>query len=167
MSGSVLDGKVVGNITDKYIDFIDYLAGWGFKYDINDKLNATYVINSGTTTPIQLKQDGSFEFEVGSDYNNDPIVISVQDAAGNSADLFVINGYDVETTEETTEEVVIEEETVTTEESIVEEATTEETTEEAVIEEETVTTEESIVEEVTIEETTEEVVIEEETVTTE
>jgi len=90
---SISDGKVVGNIIDKYIDYNQVLAPYGFDYDLNEKLNASYVITkdgvAGSSTPIQLNDDGLFEFEIGSD--NELITITVKDASGNVGEVIIEN----------------------------------------------------------------------------
>ncbi len=85
IESEVSNGVVKGQVVDKYIDYNEILS---FSYDLNDKLNASYVITkdgtAGDSVEFNLEQDGSFEIPVA-DLNpeTDRVVVTVVDAAGN------------------------------------------------------------------------------------
>lgn len=85
IAGEVAEGKMTGQVTDKYIDYIDVLAPYGLSYDLNTKLSASYVLTNagveGEAVPFTLNQDGSFEIELTEDAQK--VTVNVEDAAGN------------------------------------------------------------------------------------
>nr|WP_298472152.1 S8 family serine peptidase [uncultured Psychrobacillus sp.] len=85
IAGSVKDGVATGKVTDKYITYNEELYLYGLEYDLNTKLNASYVatINGKTMEPVKfnLAQDGAFTFPVTAGTNS--IKVVVKDAAGN------------------------------------------------------------------------------------
>ncbi|WP_405099300.1 S8 family serine peptidase [Oceanobacillus sp. FSL H7-0719] len=88
VSGEAAENKITGQVTDKYIGYIDVLAPYGIGYDLNTKLTASYVItNDGAESdslPLTLEQDGSFEIDL--DQEADKVTVKVEDAAGNSGE---------------------------------------------------------------------------------
>lgn len=93
IAGEVAENKLAGQVTDKYIDYIDVLAPYGLDYDLNTKLSASYVITSdgvaGNAVPMTLNQDGSFEIDLPQEANS--VTVNVEDAAGNKGQTkFVI-----------------------------------------------------------------------------
>ncbi|WP_342567596.1 S8 family serine peptidase [Psychrobacillus sp. FSL K6-4046] len=91
IAGSVKDGVATGKVTDKYITYNEELYLYGLEYDLNTKLNATYVatVNGVPAAPVKfnLAQDGSFTFPVATGTNS--IKVVVQDAAGNVGEALI------------------------------------------------------------------------------
>ncbi len=86
ISGSVIAGKAVGRIIDKYIDYNKELLKYDIPYDLNAKLHASYQLNgTGESVPITLEQNGAFSFELP-DFQGgrDSITLTVTDEAGNT-----------------------------------------------------------------------------------
>lgn len=85
ISGDVEDSKITGQVTDKYIDYIDVLNPYGLGYDLNTKLSASYTFiidgEESEAHQLTLEQDGSFDIEL--DPEADKVTIYVEDAAGN------------------------------------------------------------------------------------
>ncbi|WP_422123961.1 S8 family serine peptidase [Planococcus sp. X10-3] len=85
IAGTFEDLQITGQVEDKYIEYNEELTGYGLDYDLNDKLNASYVTteNGKTSEPVQfnLAQDGSFTFPVTE--ATDSVTVVVEDAAGN------------------------------------------------------------------------------------
>ncbi len=86
ISGEVNESKISGQVTDKYIDYIDVLTPYGLQYDLNTKLSASYIVTSdgveGNAVPLTLNQDGSFEIDLPE--GAEKVSVLVDDAAGNS-----------------------------------------------------------------------------------
>lgn len=91
ITGSVAEGVATGQVTDKYIDYNEELYAYGLEYDLNDKLNATYIatLNGEVQAPVafELIQDGSFTFPVTAETNAVSVVI--KDAAGNIGEALI------------------------------------------------------------------------------
>lgn len=88
IEGTVADGALTGQVTDKYIDYNEELEKYGLDYNLNEKLRATYTVTKngevGQPTPFTLNQDGSFNIPFEQlNANTDAVTIIVQDAAGN------------------------------------------------------------------------------------
>lgn len=86
--GTVNGKKVIGKVTDKYIDYNKELAKYNSAYEINDKLKASYRISANgkekAAVPFKLASDGSFNFPI-SISDKEEIIIRIEDAAGNIA----------------------------------------------------------------------------------
>ncbi|MFE8698109.1 S8 family serine peptidase [Cytobacillus sp. FJAT-53684] len=96
VNGSVADGKVTGQITDKYIVYNDELALYGLEYDLNEKLKASYVITkngeAAEAVLFQLEQDGSFALTLeGFNEETDTVSVLVEDAAGNKSEATTLS----------------------------------------------------------------------------
>ncbi|MFJ5768842.1 S8 family serine peptidase [Psychrobacillus sp. NPDC093180] len=89
VAGSVKDGVATGQVTDKYIEYNEELYLYGLEYDLNDKLNASYVVNGDTANAVEfdLAQDGSFSFPVTAD--TDSVKVVINDAAGNVGEALI------------------------------------------------------------------------------
>ncbi|HSP21185.1 MAG TPA: S8 family serine peptidase [Planococcus sp. (in: firmicutes)] len=85
ISGSVLAGKAVGRVIDKYIDYNKELIRFELPYDLNSKLHASYQLNGqGDAVPVTLDQTGAFAFPLpGFTEGTDSITLTVTDEAGN------------------------------------------------------------------------------------
>ncbi len=100
ISGSVDGDKLSGNVDDQYMEFNDVLVDYGWDFDLNDKLNASYVVTSngeaGDEVPLTLNQDGSFEIDVPE--GAEMVTVTVEDAAGNrgEAEFEIEQGEDPE-----------------------------------------------------------------------
>jgi minor extracellular serine protease Vpr len=85
------EGSITGQVTDKYIDYVDVLAPYGLAYNVNTKLKATYVATiegvEQAAIPFELNQDGSFELPIVEAAST--ITITVADVAGNVSETFV------------------------------------------------------------------------------
>lgn len=85
IAGEVAENKLIGQVTDKYIDYNDVLKQYGLQYELNTKLKASYVVTTDGTdaaaVPFTLNQDGSFEVEVTKEAEK--VTVHVEDAAGN------------------------------------------------------------------------------------
>lgn len=90
IAGAYNNGKVSGEVTDKYLDYNDVLMAYGMDYDINEKLRAKYVITKNgvaeAAIPFDLNQDGTFTLDVGELTENDTVKVIVEDAAGNKGE---------------------------------------------------------------------------------
>ncbi|MCM3744115.1 S8 family serine peptidase [Sporosarcina luteola] len=95
IEGSFHVGSVIGKVKDKYIDYNAVLSKYGLEYDLNEKLKVSYETSiNGVGTgkkPIQLKQDGSFNFnidavEFNKITNSVKVTVFVHDAAGNTSE---------------------------------------------------------------------------------
>ncbi|MEK3978670.1 S8 family serine peptidase [Psychrobacillus sp. FSL K6-2836] len=144
ITGSVAEGTVTGQVTDKYIDYNEELYLYGLEYDLNEKLNASYVATvAGEETAavdFNLNQDGSFSFPVTAE--TESVKVIIEDAAGNKGEQ-VIEGFALQTEPAKTEEPVAPEEGTTPEEPTAPEEGT--TPEEPVAPEEPTTPEEPVV----------------------
>ncbi len=94
IESEVSNGVVAGQVIDKYLDYNAVLTPYGYGYDINDKLSASYVVMSdgvaGDAIEFDLEQDGSFEFSVADiDPETETVVVTVEDAAGNIGESLV------------------------------------------------------------------------------
>ncbi|MER2236839.1 MAG: S8 family serine peptidase, partial [Psychrobacillus sp.] len=91
ITGSVKDGVATGKVTDKYITYNEELYLYGLEYDLNAKLNASYIatVNGVPAAPVifDLSQDGAFTFPVATGTNS--IKVVVQDAAGNVGEAVI------------------------------------------------------------------------------
>ena len=96
--------EFTGNLVDKYIDYQTVLAQNELGYNVNTKLSTTFeakdeagnVVSDGD---VLLEQDGTFAFDVtGLQDGNNEVLISVEDAAGNTSSASFIVSY--EATEE-------------------------------------------------------------------
>ncbi|TQR21381.1 hypothetical protein FG384_03330 [Psychrobacillus vulpis] len=91
ITGSVKDGVATGKVTDKYIEYNEELYLYGLEYDLNDKLNASYIatINGNTASAVDfdLAQDGSFTFPVTA--GTDSVKVVIKDAAGNIGEALI------------------------------------------------------------------------------
>lgn len=91
ITGSVAEGIVTGQVTDKYIDYNEKLNEYGLQYDLNDKLQASYIstVNGEVQAPVtfKLNQDGSFTFPVTDDTN--AVTVIINDAAGNVGEAII------------------------------------------------------------------------------
>ncbi len=91
VTGSVKEGVATGQVTDKYIEYNEELYLYGLEYDLNEKLNASYITTvNGEATPavdFDLAQDGSFTFPVAD--GADSVKVIVKDAAGNVGEKLV------------------------------------------------------------------------------
>lgn len=91
VSGNVVDGMATGQVTDKYIDYNAALAVYDLAYDVNSKLQASYVakVNGEVLEPVafELNQDGSFAFPVTAE--TEAISVVVKDAAGNVGEALI------------------------------------------------------------------------------
>ncbi|QUG40575.1 S8 family serine peptidase [Psychrobacillus sp. INOP01] len=85
ITGAVTEGVVTGQVTDKYIDYNEELSLYGLEYDLNEKLNASYIatVNGVETAAVDfdLDQDGSFSFPVTAE--TESVKVIIKDAAGN------------------------------------------------------------------------------------
>ncbi|CAM5183677.1 Peptidase inhibitor I9 OS=Ureibacillus acetophenoni OX=614649 GN=SAMN05877842_101116 PE=3 SV=1 [Ureibacillus acetophenoni] len=88
IAGTVSEGIVTGQVTDKYIDYNAELAKYGLDYDLNEKLKASYVatINgvAGSPVPFNLAQNGSFSFLIP--VGAESVTVIINDAAGNKGE---------------------------------------------------------------------------------
>lgn len=86
ISGDVVEGTLAGQVTDDYLHYIDVIAGWGYSYDLNEKLSASYTATfdgvENDPEQFDLNPDGSFELEVPE--GAEKVTIHILDAAGNS-----------------------------------------------------------------------------------
>lgn len=86
ISGEVNENKLTGQVTDDYIHYIDVLAGWGYSYDLNEKLSASFSVTvdgvENDQVAFELEQDGSFELAVPE--GAEKVTVYIVDAAGNS-----------------------------------------------------------------------------------
>ncbi|GGA88600.1 S8 family serine peptidase [Ornithinibacillus halotolerans] len=86
ITGEVAENKITGQVSDDYLHYIDVLADWGYSYDLNEKLSASYsFINEDVESdPVEfvLEQDGSFEIDVPE--SAEMVTVHILDAAGNS-----------------------------------------------------------------------------------
>lgn len=86
IDGTVEEGQLTGKVTDKYIEFNEELKKYELAYDLNDKLQASYIVTKDgkeqDAVPFTLEQDGSFaeELDLAGVTN---VAVHVQDAAGN------------------------------------------------------------------------------------
>ncbi|MFD1031878.1 S8 family serine peptidase [Metaplanococcus flavidus] len=91
IAGTVEDGQATGQVADKYIEYNVELALYGLDYDLNEKLDATYITteNGETSEPVQfdLAQDGSFTFPVTDATTS--VTVVVTDAAGNVGEALI------------------------------------------------------------------------------
>ncbi|WP_082355369.1 S8 family serine peptidase [Bacillus sp. FJAT-22090] len=91
ITGSVKDGIATGHVTDKYIEYNEELYLYGLEYDLNEKLNASYIatINGNTAAAVDfdLAQDGSFTFPVTA--GTDSVTVVIKDAAGNVGEALI------------------------------------------------------------------------------
>lgn len=98
IAGSVENGQATGQITDKYIEYNAELALYGLSYNLNDKLNASYVTteNGVDSAPVDfdLEQDGSFAFPVTDATTK--VTVTVADAAGNSGEAVIFEREEAE-----------------------------------------------------------------------
>lgn len=85
ISGEVADNKIAGQVTDDYLHYIDVLAAWGYSYDLNSKLSASYTVTfdgvEHDSEAFTLEQDGSFEIDVPE--GAEKVTVHILDAAGN------------------------------------------------------------------------------------
>lgn len=91
IAGGVENGQATGQITDKYIDYNTELKKYGLDYDLNEKLNASYVTTKdgqkSEPVALNLSADGSFTFPVTKATNT--VTVFVKDAAGNTAEALI------------------------------------------------------------------------------
>ncbi|MFJ7970273.1 S8 family serine peptidase [Psychrobacillus sp. NPDC096389] len=91
IEGSVKDGVATGQVTDKYIEYNEELYLYGLEFDLNDKLNASYIatVNGETAEAVDfdLAQDGSFTFPVTTE--TDSVKVVILDAAGNKGEALI------------------------------------------------------------------------------
>lgn len=91
IAGSVEAGQATGQVTDKYIDYNEELVLYGMNFELNDKLNASYIVtqNGEAQAPVafNLKPDGSFTFPVSE--TAESVTVVVKDAAGNVGEALI------------------------------------------------------------------------------
>ncbi|WP_408056625.1 S8 family serine peptidase [Ureibacillus manganicus] len=93
ITGSLADGTVTGQVTDKYIEYNEELTLYGLDYNLNDKLHASYVatINgvNADAVALELAQDGSFSFPMpaGAEF----VTVVINDEAGNVGEFVIEN----------------------------------------------------------------------------
>lgn len=92
--GTYAEGKIKGQVIDKYIDYNAELAKHGLSYDLNEKLSAYYQIysneNASRFIEFKLEQDGTFDFELPPiNEETEMISILIVDAAGNKNEDFI------------------------------------------------------------------------------
>ena len=94
IAGAVEAGQANGQITDKYLEYNAELTKYGLDFDLNEKLQASYVITqngeAGQAVPFALAQDGSFTFPVAAGAS--AVTVFVEDAAGNTAEQIIYEG---------------------------------------------------------------------------
>lgn len=95
IEGTVEDGKLTGQLSDPYIAFNEELAKYGMDYDLNEKLQASYIVTKDgkeeEAVPFKVEQDGTFSVDL--DVTGvTGVVIHVQDAAGNQQTKTVYEG---------------------------------------------------------------------------
>ncbi|QDY44847.1 hypothetical protein FK545_02890 [Planococcus glaciei] len=86
-NGNQLSGKV----EDKYLAYNTELTKYGLQFDLNAKLNASYVVTRSDgeqeAVPFGLEQDGTFNVELENfNAETDSLSIIVTDAAGNKGE---------------------------------------------------------------------------------
>ena len=96
IEGTIATGQASGTVTDKYIDYNTELAKYGLEYELNEKLQASYIVTKNGVTssavPFKLKADGTFTFPIEAlDEKKDSVTVVVKDAAGNEGE-FVLFG---------------------------------------------------------------------------
>ncbi|MFY3790110.1 S8 family serine peptidase [Ureibacillus sp. MALMAid1270] len=86
ITGTVSDGTVTGQVTDKYIDYNAELVKYGLSYNLNEKLKASYVATTNGVdaepVPFNLAQNGSFSFDIPA--GAESVTVIINDAAGNN-----------------------------------------------------------------------------------
>ncbi|WP_342600196.1 S8 family serine peptidase [Psychrobacillus sp. FSL H8-0483] len=114
ITGTVTEGVVTGQVTDKYIEYNEELYLYGLEYDLNEKLNASYIatVDGEATAAVDfdLNQDGSFSFPVTAE--TEAVTVVIEDAAGNKGEQ-VIEGAFIQTEPATPEAPVTPEEGAT------------------------------------------------------
>lgn len=94
ITGTVTDGVATGQVTDKYIEYNEELYLYGLEFDLNEKLNASYIatVNGETAdaVPFDLAQDGSFSFPITA--GTDSVTVVIEDAAGNVGEALIFEG---------------------------------------------------------------------------
>lgn len=98
ITGSVKDGVATGQVTDKYIEYNEELYLYDLQFDLNEKLNASYIatVNGQPANAVDfdLQQDGSFTFPITAE--TDSIKVVVKDAAGNVGEALIYEKEEVE-----------------------------------------------------------------------
>ncbi|MCG3087786.1 S8 family peptidase [Sporosarcina cyprini] len=94
VTASIDAASVKGQVTDHYIEFNQALEEIGEGFELNEKLQASYILTkngqSGEAVSFLLNQDGTFSFELPSfEAGKDLLSIVVTDAAGNAAECLV------------------------------------------------------------------------------
>lgn len=96
IAGTVEDGQATGQITDEYMMYNEELTKYGLDFDLNDKLQASYVLTQngevGQAVPFELAQDGSFTFPVAELEKTNVVTVLIEDAAGNKAEQVIYEG---------------------------------------------------------------------------
>lgn len=96
IAGTVEAGQATGQITDEYLVYNEELKKYGLNFDLNEKLNASYVITqngeAGEVEAFELEQDGSFTFPVGDLKGESSVTVLIADAAGNKAEQVIYEG---------------------------------------------------------------------------
>lgn len=98
ITGSLNELEVSGQVTDQYIDFNSALSELDSKFDLNEKLHASYIVTSNgepdKQVPFMLNQDGSYSFKLESCLpKKDHVTVSIIDAAGNASEKTTIPFY--------------------------------------------------------------------------
>ncbi|WP_203332238.1 S8 family serine peptidase [Planococcus beigongshangi] len=98
IAGTVEAGQASGQVTDKYIEYNEELYLYGLDYDLNEKLNASYVVTESgkEAQPVEfdLAQDGSFTFPVTE--TTTKVTVIVTDAAGNGSEEVIFEREEAE-----------------------------------------------------------------------
>ena len=86
--------KISGKVEDKYLTYNTELTKYGLQFDLNAKLNASYVVTRSDgeqeAVPFGLEQDGTFNVELENfNAETDSLTIIVTDAAGNKGEAKV------------------------------------------------------------------------------
>lgn len=95
IEGTVAGTTATGKIIDKYVDYQAELENYDLGFDLNTKLKATFEVLENeevkSSGPVNLAQDGSFTFDVGTlDNETDSLKVKYVDAAGNAAEQVLI-----------------------------------------------------------------------------
>ncbi|GKV55063.1 hypothetical protein NCCP2222_10100 [Sporosarcina sp. NCCP-2222] len=94
VTASIHAVSVKGHVTDQYIEFNQALEEIGEGFELNEKLQASYMLTkngqAGEVVSFLLNQDGTFSFELPSfDAGKDLLAIVVTDAAGHAVEFVV------------------------------------------------------------------------------
>ncbi|MEK3994049.1 S8 family serine peptidase [Psychrobacillus sp. FSL K6-2365] len=91
ITGAVAEGVATGQVTDKYIEYNEELYLYGLDYNLNEKLNASYIatVNGEASAAVEfdLNQDGSFSFPVTAE--TEAVKVVIKDAAGNVGESLI------------------------------------------------------------------------------